>query len=145
LRKLTNNHEDRLQRDEIVNILLTNFSLKKVTQEDFFEEIFRLYKINYESKKPKELKNEKEIDDLFKIIVDNRDKLFGKRTPYQTTVAKLAISLFTKPSNSQIEIVKGTLKKYFIECRVGINKSLYSAKQCLDRANEYNSKFDNLA
>lgn len=43
--KITNSHEDRLQRDEVINNLLLSLVSNKISQDEFIAKVYKLFKI----------------------------------------------------------------------------------------------------
>lgn len=142
--KVTNNHEDRLQRDEIIHNLLMNLSLNKHNTDKFVNELYMLYNMPLSHKKIEML----DMAQVKNEILFNKDHLFGTSCGTYTTEKKVADFLFKKhPTIEQKKILKEVMRGLFADCRLSSNASYYSVKDCkvkLDTMEQFSDPNNNI-
>lgn len=104
--KITNSHEDRLQRDEVINNLLMSLVSNKISQDEFIAKVYKLFKIGTTS------------NDVFDENIDLID-IFSKErinnctiTGYFSVSNVMNIKEVVEKKLSR-EIVKGILIKLY--------------------------------
>jgi len=130
--KITNSHEDRLQRDEIIHNLLINVASNKYTIDKFITELYMLFNIPI-------ISNKKVLPDFIDVkneILLNKEQLFGKSCGTYTTEKKVADYLYMNaPSREQKNSVKMAMRELFNDCRNERNTSYYSVNECRVKLN----------
>jgi 5-methylcytosine-specific restriction endonuclease McrA len=125
--KITNSHEDRLQRDEIIHNLLMNLASEKLTIKAFISELYLLFNIPISSKQNFDI----DFNNIVQEIKLNKNQLFGELCGTYTTTKKVANSLFkNKPTKEQQNSVKIAMRELFNDCRNKSNPSYYSVSEC---------------
>lgn len=128
--RLTNSHEDKLQRDEITYNLLMDLFSKKITKDSLITELYRLFNINIISIQ-NDLLN---LNDVKDEIILNKEHLFGSRCGFNTTEKKVANYLYNnKPTSEQKNSVKMVMRDLFNDCRFKSNMSVYSTRCCREK------------
>jgi hypothetical protein len=139
--RVTNNHEDRLQRDEIIHNLVMKLSSKEYNKDKFINDIYKLYKIPIsntmnDSLDVTEIKlvvteTKLDVTEIKNKIFLNKDLLFNPDSGTYTTGKKVADFLFNNsPTQEQKKILKVAMNELFSDCRSNSNDSYYSVREC---------------
>ena len=130
--RLTNSHEDKLQRDEITYNLLMNLDSKKLTIDKFITELYMLFNIPITSNEIIQL----DLNSVINEIIMNKEYLFGGNNKTYTTEKKIAEYLYkNKPTMDQKNLVRQAMRELFNDCRMKSNKSYYTIIGCRDKLN----------
>ena len=126
--RITNSHEDKVQRDEIVYNLLKSISHDKQEAYNFLQELKKLY--GFEIDKIND-NNQLDVNEIINLLKTNKDNLFGPDCGTYTTERKVANTIFKKtPTVDQKKVLKMVMRDLFKNCVVASNASYYTVKGC---------------